>query len=97
MHRHYPGTSDGVGLSSLDTISGYRVRPGFYRMLGAYQTADGVSFTVNSHGASSCILVLFEPGEYNPFVEIEIPQAYRIGDYYSILVYNLKIDEFEYA
>ena len=95
--KKYPGTSEGVGLKPLHRIGGYDVRPGFYRMNGSYQTANGVSFTVNSHGATSCTLLLFNPGGSEPFAEIEIPQAYRIGDCYSILVFGLKIDEFEYA
>ena len=95
--RHYSGTSDGIGLKPLNEVNGFKIRPGFYRMLGAYQTADGVSFTVNSHGATSCTLVLFRPEEREPYAEIEIPEAYRIGDYYSVLVYGLKIEKFEYA
>ena len=85
------------GLEPLDEQSGYRIRPGFFRMNGAYQTANGVSFTISSHNATSCTLLLFKPQEATPFAEIEFPESYRIGDTYSMLVYDLKIEEFEYA
>lgn len=85
------------GLLPLDHIDGFDVRPGFFRMNGAYQSGDNVSFTVSSHGATSCRLLLFRPMEMEPYASIRIPGSYRIGDTYSILVYGLKIEEFEYA
>ena len=87
----------GSVLCPLDEVNGYLIRPGFYRMNGAFQTSHGVSFTVSSHGATECILLLFRPKETEPFAEIPIPQNYRIGDTYSILVFGLDITEFEYA
>ena len=50
------GESDGLQgavLCPLQEINGYLVRPGFYRMRGAFETKNGVSFTVSSHGATS--------------------------------------------
>ena len=41
----------GEVIHPLDNIGGFDVRPGFYQMNGAYQTEEGVSFTVSSHGA----------------------------------------------
>lgn len=87
----------GTALCPLQEINGYMVRPGFYRMNGAFQTQNGVSFTVSSHHAVSCTLLLYEPHAAEPFAEIPIPQEYRIGDSYSILVCDLKMDAFEYA
>lgn len=87
----------GAELCPLQEINGYMVRPGFYRMNGSFQTAHGVSFTVSSHEATGCTLLLFKPHESEPFVEIEIPEKYRIGDTYSILVFGLNMREFEYA
>ena len=87
----------GKGLYPLDHIDGYDVRPGFFRMNGAYQSGDNVSFTVNSHGAYSCTLLLFKPMATEPYARIRIPDSYRIGDTYSILVFGLKSEEFEYA
>lgn len=87
----------GEGLKPLDHIDGFDVRPGFFRMNGSHQSGNAVSFTVNSHGATCCTLLLFKPAEAEPYAKIRIPRSYRIGDTYSILVFGLKIDEFEYA
>ena len=87
----------GNGLMPLDYIDGFHVRPGFYRMSGSFQSHNAVSFTVHSHGATSCTLLLYRPMEAEPYAKIHIPESYRIGDTYSILVFGLKIDEFEYA
>ena len=94
------GESDGLQgavLCPLQEINGYLVRPGFYRMRGAFETKNGVSFTVSSHGATSAELLLYEPHGVEPKVVIPIPEEYRIGDTYSILVYGIKIQDFEYA
>ena len=94
-----PGAREdlGEGLYPLDHIGGFDVRPGFFRMNGSYQTAKGVSFTVSSHGATSCTLLLFRPMAAEPYAKIRVPDNYKIGDTYSILVFGLKIGEFEYA
>lgn len=78
-------------------INGFKVTTGFCRMLGAFPTTGGVSFTVNSHNATGCTLLLFKPSESEPYAEIPIPEEYRLGDTYSILVFGLNIEEFEYA
>lgn len=87
----------GEGLQPLDRIGDFDVRPGFFRMNGSHQTIGGVSFTISSHGATSCTLLLFRPKASEPYAKIQIPESYRIGDTYSILVFGLEIDEFEYA
>lgn len=92
-----PDGTIGNLLQPLDEIAGFKVRPGYYRMEGAFATVDGVSFSISSHGATSCTLLLFHPYESEPFAELPYPESYHIGDTYSMLVYGLKIDEFEYA
>lgn len=59
----------GEVIHPLDNIGGFDVRPGFYQMNGAYQTEEGVSFTVSSHGATSCVLLLFRPAARNRMQE----------------------------
>ena len=83
-----------TGLYPLDVVDGFKIRPGFFRMNGAYQTANGVSFTISSHNATSCTLLLFKPQESEPYGRIRIPDSYKIGDTYSILVFDIKIEEF---
>lgn len=86
-----------TGLLPLDVVEGFKIRPGFFRMYGACVASNGVSFTINSHGATRCTLLLFKPQAPKPYARIPFPDSYRIGDTYSMLVYDIKPDEFEYA
>lgn len=86
-----------TGLLPLDVVEGFKIRPGFFRMYGACVASNGVSFTINSHGATRCTLLLFKPQAPKPYARIPFPDPYRIGDTYSMLVYDIKPDEFEYA
>ena len=86
-----------TGLLPLDVVEGFKIRPGFFRMYGACVASNGVSFTINSHGATRGTLLLFKPQAPKPYARIPFPDSYRIGDTYSMLVYDIKPDEFEYA
>lgn len=86
-----------TGLLPLDVVEGFKIRPGFFRMYGACVASNGVSFTINSHGATRCTLLLFKPQAPKPYARIPFSDSYRIGDTYSMLVYDIKPDEFEYA
>lgn len=86
-----------TGLLPLDVVEGFKIRPGFFRMYGACVASNGVSFTINSHGATRCTLLLFKPQAPKPYARIPFPDSYKIGDTYSMLVYDIKPDEFEYA
>lgn len=86
-----------TGLQPLDVVEGFKIRPGFFRMYGACVASNGVSFTINSHGATRCTLLLFKPQASKPYARIPFPDSYRIGDTYSMLVFDIKPDEFEYA
>lgn len=84
-------------LIPLDEINGYEVRPGFYEIYGATAIPGGVSFTVHSSHATSCELLLFRRKEDEPFAVIPFPEHYRIGNVYSMIVFKLDIEDFEYA
>lgn len=86
-----------TGLLPLDVVEGFKIRPGFFRMYGACVASNGVSFTINSNGATRCTLLLFKPQASKPYARIPFPDSYRIGDTYSMLVFDIKPDEFEYA
>ena len=86
-----------TGLLPLDVVEGFKIRPGFFRMYGACVASNGVSFTINSHGATRCTLLLFKQQAPKPYARIPFPDSYRIGDTYSMLVFDIKPDEFEYA
>ncbi len=84
-------------LKPLDVIDGHEVCPGLFDTPGAVPVRGGVSFTIASIGATSCTLVLYERKADEPFAMIRIPETYRIGRYYSIIVFGLDIAEFEYC
>lgn len=87
----------GRPLAPLDTIAGFQVRPGFYMEYGAVAIPGGVSFTVHSHNAASIELLLFRRQEEEPYAVLPFPQKYRIGNVYSMIVFGLMIQDFEYA
>ena len=86
-----------IHLVPMDVISGFEVRPGFYEINGATAIPGGVNFTVHSHNASSIELLLFRRGEAEAFAALPFPKRYRIGNVYSMIVFKLNIEEFEYA
>ena len=57
----------------------------------------GVNFTIQSHKATSCELLLFHREAEEPFAVLPFPDNYRIGFCYSMIVFGLDIEEFEYA
>jgi len=90
-------TGETHAMPPLDYIDGYPVRPGFYNDNGAIHLTEGVSFTIHSRGAASCTLLLFPNKGAEPFARLRFPDHYRIGDVFSMIVYGLRIEDFEYA
>ena len=79
----------GRQLKPLDNISGFQVRPGFFRFFGATIIPGGVNFTIQSHGATSCELLLFHREAEEPFAALKFPDNYKIGFVYSMIVFGL--------
>lgn len=90
-------TIDDYNLVSLDKIAGFEVRPGFYEINGATAIPCGVNFTIHSNQATSCELLLYKREEEEPYAVIPFPDNYRIGNVFSMVVFNLNINDFEYA
>ena len=86
-----------IHLVPFDRISGYDVRPGFYEINGATAIPGGVNFTVHSNNATVCELFLFRRKEDSPYAVLRFPDSYRIGNVFSMIVFQLNIEEFEYA
>ncbi|MCD8098850.1 MAG: glycogen debranching enzyme [Lachnospiraceae bacterium] len=78
-------------------IKGYPVRPGDFTSYGATVTPVGVNFTIHTHHGTFCELLLYHRGEEEPYVVLPFPEEYKIGDVYSMLVFGLDIEDFEYA
>ncbi len=83
-------------LHPMGEIAGYLVRPGMFDINGTTVLPNGVNFTVHTHGGTSCELLLFHAGEDEPYAVLPFPEAYKIGDVYSMIVFGLDI-HFEYA
>ena len=81
----------------LDTLEGFRIRPGFFYINGATALSDGVCFTIHSQGATSCELLLYEPYAKEPFAILKYPDNYRIGNVFSMIVFDLDVEDFQYA
>ena len=84
-------------LKPIDTVNGFQIRPGFFREFGAVAIPGGVNFTIHTHGATSCELLLFHRKAEEPYAVIPFPESYKIGFCYSMIVFDLDIEEFEYA
>lgn len=86
-----------VSVSPLGEISGFPVRPGMFDVFGAMPLPSGVNFTIHTHGGTSCELLLFRKGEEEPYAVLPFPEEYKIGDVYSMMVFGLEVEDFEYA
>ena len=84
-------------MQPMGEISGFPVRPGLFDVNGTMVLAFGVNFTIHTHGGTSCELLLFHRGEEEPYAVLPFPDEYKIGDVYSMIVYDLDIEDFEYA
>jgi len=80
-----------------ETIAGFRVRPGKPLPFGVSSVPGGLNFSVYTSAGTACTLVLFSRSESAPLAEIKVPDHYRIGDVYSIVVYDLDYEDIEYG
>lgn len=94
-HKYMPNYP--LSITPMGEINGFLVRPGFFESNGATVLAIGVCFTIHTHGGTGCELLLFHRGEEEPFVVLPFPEEYKIGDVYSMIVFDLDIEDFEYA
>ncbi len=84
-------------LKPVDTIAGFQVRPGNYSLNGATEIPGGVNFTIYSFGGTACELLLYHRKGEEPFAVIPIPESFRIGKVWSIIVFGLNVEDFEYS
>ena len=86
-----------VSIVPMGEIAGFQVRPGLFDSNGAVASEVGVNFTVHTQNGRSCELLLFHKGEEEPYAVLPFPDEYKVGDVYSMIVFGLKIEDFEYA
>ena len=75
----------------------WQLRPGRVFPFGATLVPGGVNFSVCSRYATACTLVLFERGEDAPMAEIPFPLSFRLGNTWSMTVFNLDPESIEYG
>ena len=88
----------------------FGLRPGRPYPFGATPVPGGVNFSIFSRHADYCVLVLFQKGEPAPFAEIPFRGMFtrpgsgepfwgdfRIGNVFSMVVFNLNYEEIEYG
>ena len=58
---------------------------------------ERINFSINSADATGCILELYHSGEADAFAQIKIPEEYRIGGNWSIMVFGQNPEDLEYT
>ncbi len=86
-----------IHMEPYDVIEGFGVRPGIYELNGATAIPTGVNFTISSNQAYSCELLLFKRESNTPYAVLPFPDSYRIGNVWSMIVFDIDIEDFEYA
>lgn len=70
---------------------------GFPLPYGATVIPGGINFSVFSNRAKSAWLVLYYKGEREPFADIPFPEEYRVGNAFTLQVYDLDPAAIEYG
>ena len=86
-----------IDIHPTHSYGGYRMRIGRAFPFGASFVPGGVNFSIYSRFATGCTLVLFEKGEPEPLAEIPFPAEFRIGNVYTMVVFDLGYENIEYG
>lgn len=86
-----------VDTVATHQVNGFALRPGRVYPFGAWAVAGGVSFSIDSHHATACTLILYERGQPEPFAEIPFPEKFRVGHVFAITVLGVDPDHIEYG
>jgi len=76
---------------------GFDIRMGKPLPFGATLVPGGVNFSVYSSHARSCELVLFKKHEPRPYATIPFPDQFRIGNVFTMVVFDLDYENIEYG
>ncbi|MEI6381787.1 MAG: glycogen debranching protein GlgX [Cyanobacteriota bacterium ELA615] len=75
----------------------FKLRCGKPYPFGATLVPGGVNFSIYSSLATSCTLVLFQKHAKEPMAEIPLPEEFRIGNVYCMVVFDLDYENIEYG
>jgi glycogen operon protein len=79
-------------------LNGIKYRCGHVSPFGASLIyGNAINFSVFSKAATSCELLLYHQREKEPFVVLPFPDAFRVGNVFSMIVYGLDYEELEYG
>ncbi|MEQ8677871.1 MAG: glycogen debranching protein GlgX [Aggregatilineales bacterium] len=76
---------------------GYKLRIGKPSPFGTTLVPNGVNFSIFSRFATQCTLILFERDAREPFIEIPFPEEFKVGNVFTMIVFDLKYEEIEYG
>ena len=82
-----------VDIHPTHTYENFKLRRGRPFPFGATLVPGGVNFSIFSSHAISCNLVLFKKHAPEPMAEIPFPDEFRIGNVYSMIVFELDFEE----
>jgi isoamylase len=86
-----------IDIHPTHTHGEFKLRRGKPFPFGASLIPGGVNFSIFSSHATSCSLVLFKKGEPEPMEEIPFRDEFRIGNVFSMVVFDLDCEEIEYG
>ena len=86
-----------LSIAPMGEIAGYLVRPGMFDINGAYALRWESTSPYIPMRALPVSCFCFNRYEEEPYAVIPFPEEYKIGDVYSMIVFGLDIEEFEYA
>jgi len=86
-----------IDAHPTDEYGGFRLRMGKPLPFGATIVPGGVNFSVYSRHAASCELVLFNRHEAQPFATIPFFDKFRIGNVFTMVVFDLDYENIEYG
>lgn len=75
----------------------FKLRVGKPLPFGATIVQGGVNFSVYSRIATTCTLVLFSKGEQKPCATIPFKDEFRIGNVFTMVVFDLDYENIEYG
>ena len=88
---------DRIDMHATHEHRGFKFRLGRPLPFGASRVPGGINFSIFSRHATACTLVLFEKRSQTPMIEIPFPDEFRIGNVFSMVVFDLEFENLEYG
>jgi isoamylase len=77
--------------------NGIHYRIGKVLPYGATIVPDGINFSIFSSDSTYCELLLYYKDEVEPYMVLPFPDEFRIGNVYSMIVFDLDYESVEYG